>query len=276
MMNKRLRLAGAALLAAAVAGLAWLLVPTGTTEPFVDGRPLSSWLDYYVHRQSEAQHEKADQVLDQVGTNAIPTLLWMLRQKDSDTKRKIMELLQKQPFIKFHYIPAERRNGAAYFAFLRLGARAEAAVPGLIEIYQQKISPASRRSATLSLGVIGPVAKRAIPLLIRDLGDTNVPVRCDILLALGHFRAEPQLVVPALANALRDSDASVRLFACTALWSMGIPKAAGVRDSSAPSLKETVPALVHLLSDSDARVRAAAASALQQIDPAAIPQEGAP
>jgi len=99
-------------------------------------------------------------------------------------------------------------------------------------------------------------------------------VRCDNLLALGHFHAEPQVVVPALTNALSDSDAKVRLFACTALWNMGLPNAAGDRDPAEPGLRQAVPALLHSLSDSDAAVRGMAVNALEQIDPAAVPQAG--
>jgi HEAT repeat protein len=216
--------------------------------------------------------------LDKVGTNAIPTLLWMLRQRDSEIKRKVMELLQRQRFIKFNHISAEQQNGAAYPAFLRLNARAEAAVPSLIEIYQQKISPASQQCAAQSLGVIGLAAKRAIPTLIRDLGNPNtqVQVRCSILLALAHFQAEPELVVPALTNALSDSDALVRVSACTAFWYMGVLETNRGSGSANPGLRQAVPALVHSLSDADAGVRRGATNALQVIDPDAVPQAGVP
>ena len=216
-MTKRVQIALAGLFLAVLAVVGWEILRPRELNPIVDGKPLASWLDYYVSGKSEVQREMANQALDKVGTNAIPTLLWMLRQRDSSFKHKVMELVQKQHFIKVHYIPAERRNQAAYFAFLKLGASAEAAVPALIEIYELKRSPYSRQCAAESLGVIGPAAKRAIPVLVRGMADTNILVRCDTLLALGKFHAEPQLVVPALTNALNDPNGKVRLFACMAL-----------------------------------------------------------
>jgi HEAT repeat protein len=198
----------------------------------------------------------------------------MLRQKDSDTKCRIMELLQRQNLVKFHYISAHRRNQAAYFAFLKLGARAESAVPALMDIYELKISPFSQQATARSLGHIGPTAKRAIPLLIRGMADTNTLVRCDTLMALADFHAEPQLVVPALTNALGDSDARVRLFACTAL--QGMADATKVRNPDEGWMEKSVPALVHSLVDSDVQVRRFAADVLRQIDPASLTNSAVP
>ena len=147
-MKKRLRIALATLLVAILGGLAWAGLRPRESDPIVDGKPLTTWLDNYVGGQPEL----ADRALAKVGTNALPALLWMLRQRDSTAKRKVMELVQKQQLIKIHYIPAQRRNQAAYFAFLKLGARAEAAVPALMEIYEQNISPFSRQCAARSVG----------------------------------------------------------------------------------------------------------------------------
>jgi hypothetical protein len=97
----------------------------------------------YVSRTSEAQREKADQVLDKVGTNALPVLLRMVRQTDSPFKRTVMDFARKQHFIALHYLPAERRIQAAYFSFLKLGARARAAVPALMEIYGCRLEPST-------------------------------------------------------------------------------------------------------------------------------------
>jgi HEAT repeat protein len=276
-MRKRVQLALASLFLAVLAVAGWEILRPRELNPIVDGKPLASWLDYYVSRQSEVQREMADQALDKAGTNAIPTLLWMLRQRDSSFKHKVMELVQRQHFIKVHYIPAERRNQAAYFAFLKLGARAEAAVPALIEIYELKLSPFSRQATARSLGHIGPAAKRAIPVLLRGMADTNTLVRCDTLLALADFHAEPELVVPALTNALNDPDGKVRLFACMALGDVGragSPDVAKVGNPSEEWVRQTVAGLVKSLSDPDPSVRGQATLALRQIDPEAAAKAG--
>ena len=50
------------------------------------------------------------------------------------------------PRCDSHGTTAEQQNHAAYLAFRRLGARAEAAVPVLIEIYELKLSPSCQRA----------------------------------------------------------------------------------------------------------------------------------
>ena len=289
-MLKRVHIALAVLLVAVLAVLAWEILRPRELNPIVDGKPLTSWLDYYVdgklltgwldyyvRRQSEVRREMANQALDKMGTNAIPTLLWMLRQRDSSFKHKVMELVQEQHFIKVDYIPAERRNQAAYFAFQKLGARAEAAVPALIEIYERALSPCSQQCTARSLGAIGPAAKGAIPVLERGTTSSNPCVRGDALLALANFGAEPELVVPALTNGLSDPNTNVRYSACMALCVLGMggrPDAAEVRNPSPEWVRQAVTALVKSLSDSDPTVRDFAAMALCQIDPEASAKAG--
>ena len=276
-MRRRVQVALLALAATAMAVLGWETLRPRELNPIVDRKPLASWLDYYVSGPSEAQREMANQALDKAGTNALPTLLWMLRQRDSSFKHKVMELVQRQHFIKVHYIPAERRNQAAYFAFLKLGARAEVAVPALIGIYEQRLSPFSRQCTAGSLGHIGPAAKRAIPVLLRGMADTNTLVRCDTLLALADFHAEPELVVPALTNALNDPNGKVRLFACMALGEVGragSPNVAKVENPSAEWVRQEVAGLVKSLSDPDSSVRGQATLALRLIDPEAAAKAG--
>ncbi len=192
--------------------------------------------------------------MEKAGTNAIPTLLRMLRQRDPAFKHKVMELVQKQHFIKVHYVPAERRNQAAYFAFLTLGARAEAAVPALVQILELNISPFSQQCTAGSLASVGPAANVAIPILVRALTNSNPLVRQDIVNSLGRLHSQPEMVVPALTNALNDPAARVRSAACLALSQVG----AGA--------KPAVPALVKALNDADPGVTSVAALALRQID----------
>jgi HEAT repeat protein len=262
-MSKRLRIA--ALLVPVLAALTWLLLPLKESEPIVDGKPLSNWVNYYTTARSEAQSKMADQALDKVGTNAIPTLLRMLRRTDSPFKRKVMDLLGKQHFIRVSYIPAERQNQAAYFAFLRLGTNADVAVPALMEIYERGFSPFSRQCAAGSLRPLGPAANAAIPLLQRGLADTNTLVRCDTLLALSSL--QPELVISTLTNALTDPDAKVRGFACQALPLLGRgPGAVRAWNPDGTWAKQAVAALARATNDPDHMVRGQALMAFQQLE----------
>jgi len=227
--------------------IAWEILRPRELNPIVDGKRLTTWL--------EGQSDEANRALEKVGTNAIPTLLWMLRQTDSSFNRTMVNLFRKQHFIKFHHIPAEEHNHAAYLAFRKLGASADVAVPALIEIYEEKLSPSSQQAAARSLGSIGPPARRAIPILILGLTDKNALLRIDILRALADFHAEPDLVVPALTNALNDANPGVSVFAFDALWQIG------------EAAKPAVPALVKAVCNSELIVRGNAVRALLKIAP---------
>lgn len=259
-MQKRL-IVSLAILAVVVLGvLIWQVLYPRQPDPVIDGKPLTQWMEGYVGGPSVTA--AANQVLEKVGTNAIPTLLRMLQKRDSNFKRKVMELVQKQHFIKIHYLPAERCNQAAYFAFLKLGARAEAAVPELIQIFELNISPFSQQCTASSLASLGPAANVAIPILASALTNANPLVRQDIVNSLGRLHSEPELVVPTLMKALNDPAPRVRITACLALGQVG----GGAR--------QAVPAIVKMLSDPDSGVRGFAATALRHIDPEAAEKAG--
>jgi hypothetical protein len=128
---------------------------------------LSAWItDYY--KGSPAQRKEAVEAMHQIGTNAIPALLSMLREKDPALKLKLLELLERRHIIKSHHTPrGVRRNILGQGGFALLGAQAKDAVPALIEIADQNISVESQGHAVLSLGSIGPQAQEAVPALLR-------------------------------------------------------------------------------------------------------------
>jgi len=249
-MRKWVHVALAVFLVAVGGVVAWEILRPHELNPIVDGKRLTTWL--------EGQSDEASRALEKVGTNAIPTLLWMLRQTDSPFKSTMVDLFRKQHFIKVHHIPAEQHNHAAYLAFRKLGARADVAVPALIEIYEQKLSPSSQQAAARSLGSIGPPAKQAIPVLILGMTDTNALLRIDLLRALADLHAEPDLVVPALTNALNDANPGVSVFAFDALWEIG------------EAAKPAVPALVKAVHNSEPSARGGAVRALLKIAPDAV------
>jgi HEAT repeat protein len=94
---------------------------------------------------------------------------------------------------------------------------------------------------------------------LKDLKGRNTGQRRDAIRALGEIgKREPSAslkIVPALVEALKDSEADVRRAAPAGLAKMG------------PNAKGAVPSLKEALSDSDKDVRSAALQALADIDP---------
>jgi HEAT repeat protein len=74
-----------------------------------------------------------------------------------------------------------------------------------------------RQNAALALGQIGPDARAAVPALGEALGDSEWAVRRQAALALGHIGVHAHPAIPALQKLSRDPDPLVRKAAQQAL-----------------------------------------------------------
>ena len=151
---------------------AWQSLPV--REPVYKGKRLSIWLDTYRKYglagvetwQVRLEQQEADEAVRQIGTNALPTLLRMLRAQDSTLKVRFMDLAAKQHFIPIKYTSAEERRYRACCAFGVLRAKARSAVPVLIQIAHENPSHDSRCYALAALASVGPSANEAMPFLL--------------------------------------------------------------------------------------------------------------
>src|SRR6478736_3856380 len=85
-MSRRIGIVTGLLLAGVVGSLLWRAC--GPREPVFEGRALTSWLDHHVASSAASPPfgspgwKKADEAIRRIGTNAIPTLLAMIRAKE--------------------------------------------------------------------------------------------------------------------------------------------------------------------------------------------------
>jgi HEAT repeat protein len=255
----------AALALTLTSGIAWLVLNSRESKLVYQGKRLSTWLETY--QLSKAQHQQAwheaDEAVRQIGTNAIPTLLAMLRRSDSAWKLHLLDFAQKQRLIKFHHVAAWRQNWMAANAFGALGADASVAVPDLINLYQDPVSSPSQRYTAMALGKIGPAAKLAIPSLLQAATtSTEEEVKTAAVSALAGIRSEPELVVPVFKKCLSDSSVEVQKEAIEGLRNFGA------------DAKSSVPALVELWQNPSQQSTDRVRTALLQIDPEAAAQAG--
>jgi hypothetical protein len=225
-MTKRIGIGLFFLLVLVAATVLWRA--TRPDEPIYEEKPLTRWLESHVPNSSadppfnSPGWKKADEALRHIGTNAIPTLLRMVRAKDPpQVILKLIDAAQQRGLAKQRYRRAYQRNEEGEYAFEVLGTNAVAAVPELIAIYQANVSPSSQRCAALALGHIGRPAAAAIPVLLNDFTHTNGEVRFYAVSALYHIGGEPSVVVPALKGVLRDPKPEVRWNASGALSKFG-------------------------------------------------------
>jgi HEAT repeat protein len=255
-MRARLKIGLALVAVALVAGGASLLLGRHEAGPIVEGKPLSAWLRNY-QRADPQTRARIDQILRATGTNMIPTLLRMLRERDSAPKLKLVQLIQTQHLIRFRPNFAADRNQEASYAFAILGPAGRDAVPALVQIYNDNVSSISRFWTAISLANIGPAASNAVPVLIAGVTNSIMDVRLGSITALDNIHSQPQLTVPALATALHDQQATVRYYAVLAVARFG------------PQATSAIPALEGLVKDPDRSVRQGAIDALARIGPQA-------
>jgi hypothetical protein len=269
-MGKRGRVLIALAAVAVLAVLAWTMLHTPAPEPVYNGKPLSYWLrgygySYDTNLPSSAQ---ADAALREIGTNAVPTLLRMLRAHDSPLKTRFLKWAFRYRYFRINYPSAGTINLEACHGFRALGPNAYGAVPELIRVLDEKASPNLVSFSAMALAGIGPDAHAAVPSLLRMAVTTNENLRNSAFYALGQIHADPRGVIPVLARGLHDPSPMIRAWAASGLGNFG------------PDAISAVPELVAILNEptpnsnsvrgyrgSNVSVRDNVEPALRQIDP---------
>lgn len=255
----RRRAISAFVLVLALGAIIWLVIAsTPPPEPTYQGKPLTFWLIGYT--SISPSQATADAAVRQAGTNAIPTLLRLLRASDTRRSATIRDWLQRHPRVA-HYLgqtdftPANVKVQEAHSAFVFLGPQARSAVPELIRIYQSNPNgPVATWWIPDIFYELGPDAAAAAPALVQmAVNTTNALTRADAIRALGAVRAQPEITIPALINSLNDSNYYVRVSAARAFGDFGA------------NSQSVLAALTNLLRDPVLPLRAAATNALDKL-----------
>jgi HEAT repeat protein/tRNA A-37 threonylcarbamoyl transferase component Bud32 len=137
----------------------------------------------------------------------------------------------------------------------------EAGVPPAVQsLLRAMQDPRSRWMAVVALGELGAAARDAVPALIEALEDTDAAVRWDSAKALGKLGPAAARAVPALAAIVHErGDAIVRQYAVAALGAIGAPARAAV------------PALIGALKEESSNLDEQAGDALVRIGAPAVP-----
>ncbi len=238
----------------------FVVVVYSSTEPAelqYEGRPLSYWLiKGFLPGEGnyDTDRKNAEAALAQLGTNALPTLLRMLRARDSTFKLVVLKVEGKLGLARRPAVPARFRNQAAAEAVGGGRFWPKSVVQELIKIYEENISFDSQMGTLYALSGIGPIAIEATPALLPGLTNTNKFIRAEMVQTLGYIWATPKLAVPELAKCLNDPYMEVRLHAAHVLG--------GYRQKATAAL----PALIADLNDVDRGVRSEVETAIFKID----------
>jgi hypothetical protein len=280
---KRRRILIATLLVAVLGGFAWFVLRP-PPEPVYQGKPLRAWLQQYYDESSLAYEEellygrrrspqspnerlaRAEEAIQQIGVDGLPTLLRMLGQEPWSPYEKFVRYLQRRSWLKSPSVPHD--DSLAKHGFYVLASKARPAVPALLRMVN-KGDVGVQRSAMEALGNIGPEAQEAVPGLIQRIAQTNNQVHWFAINALGKIHSNPELVVPALTNSLATAVSTSREGSLTVRLDLIALGKFGQKADSA------VPAILRFVKDPDLDIQDAAIEALKSIDPAAAAKAGA-
>ncbi|PWT91735.1 MAG: hypothetical protein C5B56_03365 [Proteobacteria bacterium] len=168
--------------------IAWW-VTAREREPRYEGKPLSQWLresDFMSYPLVTSGQE--DKALTAIGTNCFPYLERMLYATDRPWKRAAIAFNSKQSLLRIPLTPAQVYRGRAMWGYSLLGPAAAADVPRLIQLMNSEKSPEVRCCIAGTLGLMGPKARDAIPVLMNAATNRNADVRRSAVLALRNIR----------------------------------------------------------------------------------------
>jgi HEAT repeat protein len=143
---------------------------------------------------------------------------------------------------------------SAIEALGRLGPRAQAAVPSLVEVLSSKQEEAEiRQEAAAAIGSIGPFARSAVAPLIELLKNEqeNPEARASAIEALGQIGPAAREALPALIQTVRQGDPQLRPLALLAMERIG------------PAPKSPIPAFKEAVSSASLEARGSAALSMQ-------------
>ena len=150
-MKRRTRILFVSLLVATLGAFAWFVLRN--SEPVYQGKSLTFWLRQEVDNRGD--DPEAGTAIRAMGADAIPTLLQMLRTKDTGVRGGLMNLSEKFDWFPIRLSKAEDLQDMAAFGFMALGPSARPAVKDLLRCLRDS-DPRTRSYAAFCLGRIGP------------------------------------------------------------------------------------------------------------------------
>ena len=146
-------------------GLTTWLVILHVREPVYRGKSLRVWLDEA--EQDDGINFRADTAIRAMGTDAVPALLKMVGTKDAGVRKLLLKLPK---WIPIHLRPREEIQQLGWRGFHILGPVAKSAVPALIRLLHDDDAQV-RAYAAGCLAEIGPDSRDAVPDITKNLSD---------------------------------------------------------------------------------------------------------
>ncbi len=231
-------------------------------EPMYQGKALSVWLEILgTQGRRYEEYLEAKNAIEVIGTNALPQIVAMLSAEDSVFKLKLITLARSQGVIRIDFRPAWQKHRQAVFALDALGPAATPAIPQLIEVLNTGNTDARRLTVRL-LGSMRAREELVMPALANALGDSDFYVRQAAIESLIRNCERPDIAVPALVARLD----------CTSIYEFEALTSALKEFGS--SARPAIPMLMARLQDRNPAIRDKASNTIKYLDPEAAAKAG--
>jgi hypothetical protein len=173
------------------------------SEPYYNGKPLSDWLS--------APDDEEQKALEQMGTNAIPTLMDILGATPRTIKRVVARLASKEMREAIRNDDGEVAFGRikenVVHAFGILGTNAESVVPQMVKLLNKDNDDISPFAAD-ALAQVGPKGFTALTNVL--LTAPNPSIRVHAIVGISLHGDSSKLGTQIFLDLLKDKDADVR------------------------------------------------------------------
>lgn len=237
-------------------------------EPRYQGRSLSNWLEDVSSTRARifkgmvarsmkdaALESNAVHAVRQMGTEAYPFLIEMLRAQDGPVRKTLLQKMGQGRAMKFGLLSADEKRFRAKMTLFRLGTNA-AVVWG--QILLDRSFPLDLRLASASYCSGSPQeASRTIPTMLQLMSELGNDDQETIRWAI--YRFDPAVSLPVLQRYLQESERMLQLAAMRTLKTLG------------HKARPAIPALEQQLKTLDEQIGLAAADALLSVDVHNVP-----
>lgn len=175
------------------------------SEPSYNGKPLSEWLLIlkigYTSAGEHAERADAREAIQQIGTNAIPTLLDILGATDRN-KGWVLSRLKSKGFRRMYHnqnVPTDDLQDTGVEAFGLLGTNAISAIPKINKLFRdwETCSPAAQ--------VLAGLGMEGVAALTNGLASKNDNIRGITIWAIGEKSSmDSNTVTRIMIAALKD------------------------------------------------------------------------
>jgi hypothetical protein len=207
-------------------------------QPTYHGRAITAWMDDWAAKKSLELPE----AIRQIGTNALPYVVHNLALNDSAWRSNYARLQAKLPrqlqiFFRKPKPLLQEVDGANVFFYIGSNS-----IPDAMALMKHH-SPTVRRSAAWGISALrrqSRAANQAIPALIEALSDSDRMVRFDAALSLVEMGPDASNAVPALGKVVAYSGVGPQkneLFYVRAIAARALGKIGPVASNALPALK---------------------------------------